>query len=147
MLEQAHSPLNMAAYRLQNNSFSLAFGTPAASSISVEMAPLPIGQSAYFVVGHGVPGADAFFVSTSPYSPGGVPLLDKATKNGLHLDFELGYAPGTLNSTDLTKAAGTYAYDKLTRFGFNVWLGFPDNVALGISFTELQILVSFESEW
>ena len=69
----------------------------------------------------------------------GVPL-DIPGGKYFHANLDVSYEGGTLPSTELLESAGRYAHKKLTRFGFNVWLGFPDNSVVGLSFEELEIL-------
>jgi len=91
--------------------------------------------TAYFALVDGFPVSDGFFVSTFPSSPGGVPLLQEP----FEFNLDLGYEGDTLASLEILDHLGTYAYDGLTRFGFNIWSIAPDNVALDINFTQLVI--------
>ena len=56
-----------------------------------------------------------------------------------HVD--LGYVGETLSSLDIHDAVGTYDFDGLTSFGFNLWAIFPDNVVLDIEFQQMTISV------
>ena len=126
---QSASESNVHAYKIIASTFNLAF----------ETAKLNISSTtpSYFVLYKGMPKADGFWVSSSPQSPGGVPIV--TTPDGFQATAELGYEGGTLPSTDIIAAAGVYKYDNLTRFGFDVWKVIPDNIALGFSFEALEI--------
>jgi hypothetical protein len=74
-------------------------------------------------------------VSTSTNSPGGVPLEQEP----FEANVDLGYMGDTLDSLEILDALGTYDFDGLTSFGFNLWAIFPDNVALSIEFQQMTI--------
>ena len=112
------------------------------------MNPFPAGETPYFSLVDGFPVSDGFFVSTSPVSPGGVPLM----QDPVNFNLDLGYVGETLQSLDILDALGTYDFDGLTRFGFNLWEIFPDNVRMEFDFEQMIIreVVStptVESSW
>jgi len=122
---------NTRGYVIDQSSFVLTLG-------SVEMGladPFPAGETPYFTLADGIPVADRFWVSTSVNSPGGVPLA----QDPIEANVDLGYTGDTLSSLDILDALGTYDFDGLTSFGFNLWAIFPDNVALGIDFEQMTI--------
>jgi hypothetical protein len=55
------------------------------------------------------------------------------------LDYDLGYVGETLETLDILDALGTYDFNGLTRFSFNIWRIFPDNVQLGIDWEQMTI--------
>jgi hypothetical protein len=126
-------PGDTRGYEIDQASFSLEFDTPLTIGL---LDPFPGGQTPYFTLVEGFPVADGFFVSTSPISPGGVPLAQPPYQ----LDFDLGYDGGTLTSLDITDAYGVYDFTGLTRFSFSIWTISPDNVRLGIDFTQMTII-------
>jgi len=113
-------------------SFSLAFDTPLALGL---LDPFPAGQTPYFTLIDGFPVSDGFFVSTSPLSPGGVPLEQEP----YNLGFDLGYTGDTLASLDILDATGVYDFGGLTMFRFNLWAVFPDNVGIEMEFAQMTI--------
>ena len=122
---------NTRGYVIDQSSFVLTLG-------SVEMGladPFPAGETPYFTLADGIPVADRFWVSTSVNSPGGVPLA----QDPIEANVDLGYTGDTLSSLDILDALGTYDFDGLTSFGFNLWAIFPDNVVLGIDFEQMTI--------
>jgi hypothetical protein len=133
-------PGDTRGYVIDPTSFSLSF----ASGVSLGLLAGP--DTAYFTLVDGFPVSDGFFVSTSPVSPGGVPL-EQAPFNA---NLDLGYDGSTLASLDILDAVGVYGFGGLTRFAFNIWAIFPDNVALDMDFISLTIeaAVSVEaSSW
>jgi hypothetical protein len=98
--------------------------------------PYPPGETPYFTLVEGFPVSDGFFVSSSPSSPGGVPLA----QTPVELNLLLGYTGDTLSSLDILDALGTYDFDGLTQFGFNLWSNFPDNVVMEMEFTQMTII-------
>jgi len=78
---------------------------------------------------------EGFFVATSAVSPGGVPIA----QDPINFNFDLGYEGDTLASLDILDAIGVYGYEGLTRFGFNFWQGFPDNIVMECDFQVLSI--------
>jgi hypothetical protein len=130
------APGDTRGYVIEKDSFSLAFTGPD-TDVSVGLVdPFPAGQQPYFTLVDGFPVADGFFVSTSTISPGGVPLAQEP----LNANFEVGYEGETLDSLDILDAVGTYDFDGLTRFGYSVWQISPDNVRLGIDFSQMTIV-------
>lgn len=125
-------PGDTRGYVIDEASFSLAFDTPASVGL---LNPFPGGQTPYFTLVDGFPVSDGFFVSTSPVSPGGVPL----SQTPLNANLDLGYVGATLSSLDILDALGTYDFTGLTRFGFTLWQTFPDNVRMEIDFAQLAI--------
>lgn len=126
------TPGDTRGYVIDAASFSLSFS----GGVEIGLAdPFPPGETPYFTLVEGFPLSDGFFVSTSPNSPGGVPLA----QDPFNLDFDLGYVGETLASLDILDAVGTYGFDGLTRFAFGVWAVFPDNVVLGLDFESLTI--------
>jgi hypothetical protein len=126
-------PGDTRGYVIDPSSFSLVFDTPVTVGLQ---DPFPAGETPYFTLVEGFPVSDGFFVATSPFSPGGVPLEQVPFQANL----DLGYTGDTLDSLDILDALGVYAFDGLTRFGFNIWSIFPDNVAMEIDFQEMTIV-------
>lgn len=125
-------PGDTRGYVIDQPSFSLAFS----GGVSVGLlSPFPAGQTPYFTLVESFPVSDGFFVSTSPVSPGGVPIA----QTPLQFNLDLGYDGSTLTSLDILDAQGTYGFGGLTRFGFNLWQIVPDNVRLDIEFASLTI--------
>ena len=125
-------PGDTRGYVIDQASFSLSFS----GGVNVGLvSPFPAGQTPYFTLVDGFPISDGFFVSTSALSPGGVPL----SQTPLQFNLDLGYVGSTLASLDILAAKGVYAATGLTRFSFNVWQVFPDNVRLDIDFHDLTI--------
>lgn len=123
---------NTRGYEIIQSSFSLTFG----GDISVGLLnPFPAGQTPYFTLADGIPVSDRFWVSTSPDSPGGVPL----EQTPVNVDIDLGYTGSTLSSLDIADAVGVYDFTGLTSFAYNLWQVFPDNVVLGVDFSSLTI--------
>jgi hypothetical protein len=126
-------PGDTRGYVIDQASFSLAFS----GGVSVGLLnPFPAGQTPYFTLVEGFPVADGFFVSTSPLSPGGVPL----SQTPIQANLDLGYGGSTLTSLDILAAAGVYNFTGLTRFGFNLWRIVMDNVVLDMEFQQLSIV-------
>lgn len=126
-------PGDTRGYVIDQSSFLLNFS----GGVSVKLLdPFPAGQTPYFSLVEGFPVSDGFFVSTSPISPGGVPLEQEP----VNFNLDLGYDGGTLDSLDILDALGTYDFDGLTRFGFNLWQIFPDNVVLEMNFAQMTIV-------
>ena len=90
----------------------------------------------YFTLVEGFPVSDGFFVSTSPISPGGVPLSHMPYQFNL----DLGYVGATLATLDITDAYGDYAFGGLTRFSMDIWQSSPDNVRMAMDFSQLSIV-------
>jgi hypothetical protein len=109
--------------------FDLSFSSGAGLGL------LPGGPTAYFALVEGFPVADGFFVSESTVSPGGV-QLEQVDYN---FNLDLGYDGATLVSLEILEALGYYDFTGLTRFGFNIWRIFPDNVNLDIDFSYMMI--------
>lgn len=127
-------PGDTRGYEIIQPSFSLSFDAPPVSLGLLN--PFPAGQTPYFTLVEGFPVSDGFFVSTNPSSPGGVPL----SQTPVQLDLDLGYVGSTLGSLDILDALGEYDFDGLTRFNFDLWQGFPDNVVLSIEFERMTIV-------
>jgi hypothetical protein len=125
-------PGDTRGYVIDESSFLMTFGDDVSQML---VNPFPPGQTPYFTLVEGFPVSDGFFVSTSEFSPGGVPLEQEPVQAG----FNVGYTGDTLDSLDILDALGTYDYDGLTNFGFGLWIVFPDNVVLGIEFVDLTI--------
>jgi len=120
-------------YEIIQPSFSLDFNAPP---VSVGLAnPFPGGQLPYFTLADGIPVSDGFWVSTSPDSPGGVPI----SQSPLQANIDLGYVGSTLSSLDILDALGTYDFTGLTRFSYTLWQISPDNVRMEIDFVRLTI--------
>lgn len=126
-------PGDTRGYEIDQSSFSLTFDTPADLGL---LNPFPAGETPYFTVVDGFPVSDGFYVSTSPFSPGGVPL----DQEPFNANLSLGYTEDTLVSLDILDALGTYDFDGLTSFGFNLWSIFPDNVAMDMDFVQMTIV-------
>lgn len=126
-------PGDVRSYPIIQPSFSLAF-QPSAVSVGL-LNPFPAGQTPYFSLVDGFPVSDGFFVSTSTSSPGGVPI----SQTPLNANLDLGYVGTTLSSLNILNAFGTYNFTGLTRFGFNLWQTFPDNVRLDMDFVQMTI--------
>lgn len=126
-------PGDTRGYEIIQSSFDLSFNAPP---VSVGLLnPFPGGQTPYFTLVDGFPVSDGFFVSTSPISPGGVPL----SQSPLQVNLDLGYVGSTLSSLDIMDALGSYDFTGLTRFSFTLWQAFPDNVRMEIDFASLTI--------
>jgi hypothetical protein len=125
-------PGDTRGYEIDQASFSLSFSGGVEVGL---MDPFPAGETPYFTLVDGFPVSDGFFVSTSPFSPGGVPL----EQDPLNFNLDLGYVGETLESLDILDAIGVYGYEGLTRFGFTLWQGFPDNVGMEMDFELLTI--------
>ncbi|MHC4589915.1 MAG: hypothetical protein ACYTAQ_11415, partial [Planctomycetota bacterium] len=124
-------PGDTRGYEIDQASFVLTIG-PAMVGLA---APFPPGETPYFTLVDGFPVSDGFFVSTSPFSPGGVPLEQEP----FEANVDLGYVGGTLDSLDILDALGIYDFDGLTMFGFNLWSIFPDNVVMELDFEQMTI--------
>lgn len=122
---------NTRGYVIDQSSFVLMLGMV---EIGLE-DPFPDGETPYFTLADGIPISDRFWVSTSPDSPGGVPLA----QDPIEANVDLGYVGETLNSLEILDALGTYDFDGLTSFAFNLWAIFPDNVVLGLDFEQMTI--------
>jgi hypothetical protein len=125
-------PGDVRAYEIIQSSFSMTFGGDVTQGL---LDPFPGGQTPYFGIIDGFPVSDGFFVSTSTVSPGGVPL----EQTPFNANLSLGYTGDTLSSLDILDAVGTYDFDGLTNFGFNLWSVFPDNVVMDIDFQQMTI--------
>ena len=126
-------PGDLRSYPINQSSFALTFQP---SGVTVGLAnPFPAGQTPYFTLVDGFPVADGFFVSTSTTSPGGVPL----SQSPLQANLELGYTGTTLSSLNILNAFGTYNFNGLTRFAFNIWQTSTDNVRLDMDFQQMTI--------
>lgn len=126
-------PGDTRGYEIIQSSFDLSFNAPP---VSVGLLnPFPAGQTPYFTLVDGFPVSDGFFVSTSPVSPGGVPI----SQSPLQANFDVGYIGSTLSSLDILDALGSYDFTGLTRFSFTLWQAFPDNVRMEIDFASLTI--------
>jgi len=126
-------PGDTRGYVIDESSFSLSFSTPVSVGL---LNPFPAGQTPYFTLVDGFPVSDGFFVSTSAVSPGGVPLEQEP----VNFNLDIGYTGDTLSSLDILDALGTYDFDGLTRFGFNLWQTFPDNVVMDMDFAQMTIV-------
>jgi hypothetical protein len=127
-------PGDTRGYVIDPTSFALSFPN---SGVSVGLAdPFPVGQTPYFTLVDGFPVSDGFFVSTSPVSPGGVPLA----QTPVNANLDLGYAGTTLSSLNILDAVGDYEFAGLTRFSFTLWEVFPDNTRMEIDFAGLSIV-------
>ena len=128
-------PGDTRGYVIDQSSFSLTFASGAVSLGLLD--PFPPGETPFFTLADGIPVADRFWVSTSTNSPGGVPLEQEP----FEANVDLGYMGDTLDSLDILDALGTYDFDGLTSFGFNLWAIFPDNVVMELVFTQMTISV------
>lgn len=127
-------PGDTRGYEIIQPSFSLLFNAPP---VSVGLLnPFPAGQTPYFALVDGFPVSDGFFVSTSPSSPGGVPI----SQTPLQANVDLGYVGSTLSSLNILDAIGTYDFAGLTRFSYTLWQSFPDNTRMEIDFARLTIV-------
>jgi hypothetical protein len=125
-------PGDTRGYEIDPTTFSLAFDTPVEVGL---LDPFPAGTTPYFSLVDGFPVSDGFFVSTSTFSPGGVPL----EQSDYHLNYDLGYEGDTLASLDILDALGSYDFTGLTRFGFTIWRLFPDNIQMEIDWASMTI--------
>lgn len=125
-------PGDTRGYEIDQSSFSIAFDTPVSLGL---LDPFPGGETPYFTLVDGFPTSDGFFVSTSPVSPGGVPL----EQTPYNLNVDVGYVGSTFSSLDILDALGTYDFTGLTRFGFTLWSVFPDNTNMEIDFAQMTI--------
>jgi hypothetical protein len=123
-------PGDVRGYEIIQSSFSMTFGGDIVQEL---LNPYP--GTPYFGIVDGFPVSDGFFVSSFPTSPGGVALEQEP----FNANFSVGYEGDTLDSLDILDAVGTYGFDGLTSFGYNLWAFSPDNVALDINFETLQI--------
>jgi hypothetical protein len=133
------TPGDTRGYIIDEDSFMLEFS--GGVSIGLEN-PFPPGETPYFTLVDGFPVSDGFFVSTSPFSPGGVPLA----QDTINFNLDLGYDGDTLESLDILDALGVYGFGGLTRFGMNFWRIFPDNVGMELDFEMLTIDAPVSSE-
>lgn len=122
-------PGDTRGYVIDPGTFMLSFS----GGVSVGM--MDPGDTGYFTLVEGFPVSDGFFVSTSPVSPGGVPL----TQDPVNLNLDLGYGEDTLATLDILDAVGSYAFDGLTRYSFTLWVGFPDNAVMELDFESMTI--------
>lgn len=125
-------PGDTRGYVIDQSSFSLSFSSGLDMGL---LSPFPPGETPYFTLVEGFPVSDGFFVSTSPLSPGGVPLA----QSPIQLNLSLGYTGNTLTSLDILDALGLYDFTGLTSFGFNLWRVFPDNVVMEMEFSQMTI--------
>ncbi len=126
-------PGDTRGYVIDEASFNLSFSGGVSVGI---LNPFPAGQTPYFTLVDGFPVSDGFFVSTSPNSPGGVPL----SQTPLNVNVDIGYVGSTLSSLDILDAVGDYDFTGLTRFSYDLWQVSPDNVRLGMDFTGMSIV-------
>jgi len=132
-------PGDTRGYVIDQPTFVLNFS----GGVSVGLLnPFPAGETPYFTLVDGFPVSDGFFVSTSPVSPGGVPLA----QSPIQANLDLGYDGTTLGSLDILDAIGSYGFNGLTRFSFNLWRVAPDNVVMDIDFTDLTIATALPVE-
>lgn len=122
-------PGDTRGYNIIVDSFALSF----TGGVSVGL--LPGGADSFFTLVDGFPVSDGFFVSTSPFSPGGAPLEQEP----VNVNLDLGYTGDTLSSLNILDALGVYDFDGLTRFGFNLWERFPENVGMEMEFAQMTI--------
>jgi hypothetical protein len=137
-------PGDTRGYEIDQTSFVLSFSSGLEMGL---LDPFPGGQTPFFTLVDGFPVSDGFFVSTSPISPGGVPLEQEP----INCNLDLGYEGDTLGSLDILDALGVYGFDGLTRFGFNLWAIFPDNIGMEMDFEQMTIMTppvpAVESSW
>ena len=126
------TPGDTRGYVIDEASFSLSFSGGVEVGL---MDPFPAGETPYFTLVDGFPVSDGFFVSTSPFSPGGVPL----EQDPINFNLDLGYVGETLMSLDILDALGVYSFEGMTRFAMNFWASFPDNVGMECDF-EMMII-------
>lgn len=124
-------PGDTRGYVIDQSTFQLSAGPVIIGLLN----PFPAGQTPYFTLVDGFPVSDGFFVSTSPVSPGGVPLA----QSPIQANLDLGYVGTTLGSLEILQAIGSYGFSGLTRFSFNLWRVVPDNVVMDIDFTDLTL--------
>lgn len=127
-------PGDTRGYVIDQSSFVLEFESKVVQGL---LDPFPGGQTPYFTIVEGFPVSDGFFVSTSPFSPGGVPLEQEPYQ----ANFSVSYTGATLDSLDILDVLGTYDFTGLTVFGLNLWAVSPDNVVLDMNFEQLTITV------
>lgn len=120
------------SYVIDKLSFTMNFDVFAQVGLQ---DPFPNGTTPYFTLANGFPSVDEFFVSTSPYSPHGVPLEQEP----LQVDFDVAYGADTLSSVDILDAQGTYDLDGLVRYTFDLWKLTPSAVVMGIDFESMTI--------
>lgn len=129
-------PGDTRGYEIDAASFALSFGSAADGDVTVGLLdPFPSGQTPFFTLVDGFPVSDGFFVSTSPVSPGGVPL----SQSPINFNLDLGYVGSTLGSLNILDAQGTYDFTGLTRFSMTLWRVVPDNTVLEMDFASLTI--------
>jgi hypothetical protein len=133
------TPGDTRGYVIDEASFSLSFSGGVVVGL---MDPFPAGETPYFALVDGFPVSDGFWVSTSPFSPGGVPL----EQDPVNFNLDLGYVEDTLSSLDILDALGEYGYDGMTRFALNFWSVFPDNVGMECDFMSMTISAPVAAE-
>jgi len=133
------TPGDTRGYVIDEASFSISFSGGVVVGL---MDPFPGGETPYFALVDGYPVSDGFFVSTSPFSPGGVPL----EQDPVNFNLDLGYVGETIPSLDILDALGEYGYEGMTRFGLNFWSIAPDNVGMDCDFISLTISASVAAE-
>jgi len=128
---------NTRGYVIDTASFSLTMGAAVAG------AQDPFPGVPYFVLRDNDPVADGFFISTDNVDwPTGVPTDEPAQIDPYFVSTcEVGYTGDTLSSLDILDALGTYTYDGLTSFYFNV----NDGPFEAIGFDFFQMVISGSS--
>jgi len=117
------------------DSYSFTAG-PATVGLTI---PAPYGQTPYFVLRNNDPVADGFFVSGNnvDYPFPGLSTDSYGICGLIESHHDVSYGEFALDSLDILDALGTYDYDGLTRFYFNlVDCGFE---AMGLLFEQMTI--------
>ena len=122
-------------YDIVPDSYSFTAGVATVGLLD----PYPAGQTPYFVLRNNDPVADGFFVSSNnvdwPWP--GLPTDTFGFCGWIESHHDVSYGEFVLDSLDILDALGTYDYDGLTRFYFNlVDCGFE---AMGLLFEQMTI--------
>ena len=132
---------NSPNYPVRGYNIDMASWAITSGSVTVGMLdPYYPGRTPWFVVRNNDPAADGFFVSDTniDYPYPGVPLDANGRCGPFEGHFDVSYVQDRLDSLDILGAIGTYDYDGLTRFYFNlVDCGFE---VVGIDFEQMTIL-------
>jgi hypothetical protein len=126
---------NVRGYEVISDSFTLTAGP-----VSYGLAdPMPGGATPYFAIRDNDPAADGFFLTWGGVDwPSGLPTEAPGLQGDpFEAAFEVGYSGDTLDSLAISDAVGTYAYDGIQSFYFNIVdLGFE---VIGVDYTEMTI--------
>lgn len=128
-------------YPVRGYDIDLASYAITSGAVTVGMMdPYYPGRTPYFVLRDNDPAVDGFFTvdNNVDYPYPGVPLDASGFCGPFEGHFDVGYGGDELDSLDILDAVGTYDYDGLTRYYFNlVDCGFE---VVGIIFEQMTIL-------